>query len=109
MAAGLGPDLDAARARVAQEGLTPDAVSELTGVVSGLSLEALGPVKQLLKRFFSDQPWTEADDDDLADAIGPGADAGHAELRAGLVLSWNCEQGRFRLRVEDRSGPPETG
>jgi hypothetical protein len=97
--------LDAARARVAEEGLTPDAVGELTGVVSGLSLEALAPVKQLLKRFFSDQPWTEADDDDLAGAIGPGAEAGRAELGAGLVLSWNCEQGQFRLRVEDRSGP----
>jgi hypothetical protein len=107
VAAGLGPDLDTARARVAQEGLTPAAVGELTGVVSGLSLEALGPVKQLLRRFFSDQPWTEADDDDLADAIGPDPEAGRAELRAGLVLSWNCEQGRFRLRVEDRSGPPE--
>ena len=107
MSPGLGPDLDAARARVAQEGLTPDAVGELTGVVSGLSLEALGPVKQLLKRFFSDQPWTEVDDDDLADAIGPGAAAGRAKLRGGLVLSWNCPQGRFRLRVEDRSGPPE--
>jgi len=107
MSTGLGPDLDAARARVAREGMTPDAVGELTGVVSGLSLEALGPVKQLLKRFFSDQPWTEADDGDLADAIGPGAEAGRAELRGGLVLSWSCEQGRFRLRVEDRSRPPE--
>jgi hypothetical protein len=89
--------------------MTPDAVGELTGVVSGLSLEALGPVKQLLKRFFSDQPWTEADDGALADAIGPGAEAGRAELRGGLVLSWSCEQSRFRLRVEDRSGTPEPG
>jgi hypothetical protein len=107
MAAGLGPDQDAARARVAQEGLTPDAVGKLTGVVSGLSLESLGPVKQLLKRFFSDHPWTEADDDDLAEAIGPSAEEGRAELRGGLVLSWNCEHGRFRLRLEDRSGPGE--
>jgi hypothetical protein len=104
--ASLGPDLDAARARVVERGLTPDAVGALTGVVDGLSLEALGPVKQLLKRFFSDQPWTEEDDDALADAIGSGAGEGRAELETGLTLTWSWEAGSFRLRVESETGRP---
>ena len=47
--------------------LTPDAIRELTPVVSALPLEALGPVKQLLKQFFSDAAWTDADDRALAE------------------------------------------
>jgi HEAT repeats/Scaffold protein Nfu/NifU N terminal len=66
----------------------------------GLSLEALGPVKQLQKRFFSDVPWTEDDDHALADAIGPGVDgADRVELEPGLTLVWGWQDGRFRLRV----------
>ena len=51
----LGPELDAARARVVARGLTVKALGQLTPFVTrlGLSLEALGPVKQLQKRFFS--------------------------------------------------------
>jgi hypothetical protein len=95
----LGPDLDAARSCVVVGGLTPAAIAQLTPVVEGLSLEALGPVKQLLKRFFSDQPWTEEDDDALADAVGTGVGAGDYELEPGLTLRWSWEAGRFRLRV----------
>ena len=95
-----GPELDAARARVVEHGLTVEAVGYLTPVVSGLSLEALAPVKQLLKRFFSERPWTEDDDEALADAIGAGAGAGHRELEPGLTLVWGWQGGRFRLRAE---------
>ena len=106
--ASLGPDLDAARARVVEQGLTAEAVGALTGVVSGLSLEALGPVKQLLKRYFSDQPWTAADDDALADAVGPGVGVGHADLEPGLALRWSWDDGRFRLRVADDTGADQS-
>ena len=98
----LGPELDAARARVVARGLTVKALGQLTPLVTGLglSLEALGPVKQLQKRFFSDATWTPEDDDALADAIGPGADdAAHYEFEPGLTLFWGWEGGRFRLRV----------
>ena len=107
----LGPELDAARARVVARGLTVKAFGLLTPVVTGLglSLEALGPVKQLQKRFFSDVPWTREDDDALADAIGPGvgAEARH-ELEPGLTLFWGWEDGRFRLRVasDEPAGAP---
>jgi hypothetical protein len=100
----LGPDLDAARARVVQRGLTAEAVGQLLQVVSGLSLEELGTVKGLLKRFFSKEPWTAADDEALADAVSTDAGAGRQELEPGLALVWGSVDGRFRLRVESGTG-----
>ena len=100
----VGPELDAARFRVVEDGLTPDAIRELTPVVSALPFEALGPVKQSLKRFFSDAPWTADDDDALADIVGAGTGGGNRELEPGLVLTWTWEGGRFRLRVESDAG-----
>ena len=98
----LGPELDAARAQVVARNLTVNAFGLLTPLVSSreLSLEALGPVKQLQKRFFSDTPWTREDDEALADAIGPGVGPTvRHELEPGLTLVWGWEDGRFRLRV----------
>jgi hypothetical protein len=105
----LGPELDAARARVVAHGLAATAFAQLTPTVTGLdlSLEALGPVKQLQKRFFSDAPWTAADDEALADAFGPGVDATESyELEPGLTMLWGWEGGRFRLRVTS-DGPDQ--
>lgn len=103
------PKLDAARARVAERELTAAAAGLLTPVVTAAPLEALGPLKQLLKRFFSDQPWTEPDDDALADAVGATDAHGREELEPGLVLVWSSEGGRFRLRVEyEHDGAPTT-
>jgi hypothetical protein len=95
----VGPELDAARAQVVERGLTADAVGRLVAVVSGLPFEALAPVKQQLKRFFSSEPWTEHDDEALADAIGESTGSGRHELAPGLVLQWRFEGGRFELRV----------
>ena len=98
----LGPELDAARAQVVARNLTVNAFGLLTPLVASreLSLEALGPVKQLQKRFFSDAPWTADHDEALADAFGPGvAGMSSFELEPGLTLVWGWEDGRFRLRV----------
>jgi hypothetical protein len=99
-----GPELDAGRARIVERGLVGEAVASLTPVVSGLSLDGLGAVKQLLKRFFSDAPWTDADDEALASALADvtssGVVGGRAELGPGVVLVWGTEGGAFRLRVE---------
>ena len=102
----VGPELDAARLRVVEDGLTPDAIRELTPVVSALPLEALGPVKQSLKRFFSEAAWTADDDDALADIVGAGTGGGSCELEPGLTLTWTWEGGRFRLRVESDARAP---
>ncbi len=105
------PELDAARARVVQRGLTGDAIRELTPVVSALPLDALGPVKQLLKRFFSDAPWTPDDDVALADVVGGGSGGGRYELEPGLTLTWAWEDDGFRLRVQSEAAaapePPD--
>ena len=101
-----GPELDRLRARVAGEDLTGAAVAALTPVVRALPLEALTPVKQLLKRFFSDEAWGTADDDELARVVGPGHGSGRHELAPDLVLVWSWDSGRFSLRIvaaEDHS------
>lgn len=96
-----GPELDRLRALVAGEGLTGAAVAALTPVVRALPLDALTPVKQLLKRFFSDEPWGEAEDDELARVVGPGEGSGREELAPDLVLVWGWDADRFTLRVVD--------
>ena len=96
-----GPELDRLRARVADENLTGAAVAALTPVVRALPLEALTPVKQLLKRFFSDEAWGAADDDELARVVGPGDGSGRHELAPDLVLVWGWDSDRFSLRVVD--------
>jgi hypothetical protein len=80
--------LAAARARVVERGLTPQAVAQLVDVARESPPEALGPIKQLLKRFFSEQSWTGADDEALADAVGTGRGSGRHELEPGLTLTW---------------------
>jgi Scaffold protein Nfu/NifU N terminal len=110
----VGPGLDAARSRVVEHGLTADAIRELTPVVSALPLDALGPVKQLLKQFFSDAAWTDDDDRALAEIVGTGSGGGSHELEPGLTLAWTWEGGRFRLRVESdapgaRAAPEGSG
>ncbi|MEP6624475.1 MAG: hypothetical protein ABJC79_08530 [Acidimicrobiia bacterium] len=93
---------DARRARVAADGsLTGACIAELTPVVRALPLDVLTPVKQLLKRFFSDEPWTATDDAALADAVGPGTGSERREIAPGLVLAWAWESDRFRLRLLD--------
>ena len=96
-----GPELDRLRARVADEGLTGAAVAALTPVVRALPMDALTPVKQLLKRFFSDEPWGATDDDELARVVGPGEGSDRHELAPDLVLVWGWDADRFSLRVVD--------
>ena len=102
-----GPELDAARAQVVQRELVPDAIAALTPVVSELPLDALAPVKQILKRFFSDAAWTAVDADALADVVGAGSGSGRHELGPGLTLVWNWDDDRFRLGIEsDEAAAP---
>lgn len=106
-----GAELDALRARVGASELTGPAVAALSPLVRTLPFGALTPVKQLLKRYFSDQPWTDADDDALAELVGApdpaGPAAGRVELAPGLVLVWAWADGAFRLRLVDESAPTD--
>jgi hypothetical protein len=94
-----GAELDAARALVVARDLTTTAVGALTEMVRTLPFEALAPVKQLLKQFFSDQPWTGRDDAALAEIVGRGEGSERLALDRQLTLIWGWESGRFVLRV----------
>ena len=75
------------------------AVAALTETVKRLPIEALAPAKQMLKRFFSSEAWTENDDMALADIVGTGSGIERLALDPELTLVWGWERERFFLRV----------
>jgi hypothetical protein len=88
---------DECRRDVAARGLTPTAIAQLTEDALGrIDLDRLAPLKALLKRFFSDAPWTAADDAELAEIVGPGD--GWWEHRLDDVdFAFGWREGAFRL------------
>jgi hypothetical protein len=94
-----GPALDAARRLVVERDLARAAFAHLTGALKSIPFEALGPTKQLLKRFFSTEPWGPADDEALAGAVGPGEGTWRQALDADLALEYGWQDGRFTVRV----------
>lgn len=93
-----------ARTQVSQRGLTPTAVGALIPLMTSVGFDELGLVKALLKRFFSDGPWTATDSASLANAVGPPADGMDTVVRHALapdlelVAGWI--DGAFFLDVE---------
>jgi hypothetical protein len=97
------------RREIAARGLTAAAVAHLTRDALGtVDLAALAPVKKLLKRFFSDEPWTDADDRSLADLVGPGDGWWRHELDGRLALEFGWRDGVFRLEPSAREALGET-
>jgi len=95
---------DDARREVATRGLTPVAVTHLTRDALGtIDFAQLGPVKQLLKRFFSDQPWTAADDDVLAALVGSGTGWWRHTLDDDFSLEFGWRAGAFRIELPARA------
>lgn len=102
-------DLDGARRLLVERGLAAAAFGHLTvDAFLTLPLDAVGPTKALLKRFFSAGDWGPADDDALAAAVGPGAGEWRRHLDGDVVLAYGWTGGRFRVRVEAAlaAGPP---
>jgi hypothetical protein len=94
---------DDARREVAARGLTPIAVTHLTrDALGGIDLANLAPVKQLLKRFFSDGEWTVADDDALAALAGSGAGWWRHDLDDDFRIEFGWRAGTFRMDVGAR-------
>jgi hypothetical protein len=100
-------ELDRLRARVVDENLTGPAVAALTPVVRTLPLDALTPIKQLLKQFFSHDQWDSANDDELAHVVGPGDGSDRHELAPDLFLVWGWDSERFSLRLREAPEDPE--
>ena len=91
---------DEDRREVAASGLTPTAVAHLTRDALGtIEFANLAPVKTLLKRFFSAEPWTAADDDALAALVGPGAGWWRYELDDRFRFEFGWRDGAFRLEL----------
>jgi hypothetical protein len=106
------PVRDEARREVAGRGLTPDAVAHLTRDALGtIDLAALAPVKRLLKRFFSNDVWTEEDDRALADLAGSGGGWWRHELDDDLTFEFGWRDGAFRMELgrRDRLGDTFAG
>jgi Scaffold protein Nfu/NifU N terminal/HEAT repeats len=102
--ANTGPALDAARRLVVERNLVRAAFEHLTvDALMAVPFEALGPVKTLLKRFFSEQPWGSEDDEALAAAVGPGEGEWRRSLDPELTLVFGWDDGRFRVRVESEA------
>lgn len=96
------PDLDDARRRIAAAELVAEASNHLTAdLYSHLEFSDLVAVKNLLKKFFSAQPWS-ADDADRLDGFlrrnveDPTGWFEH-ELGSGLQLRHGFEEGTYRL------------
>ncbi|GBD84837.1 hypothetical protein BMS3Abin02_01231 [bacterium BMS3Abin02] len=106
---GIRPDdLDATRSVIAARELTATASGYLTtDVAMGLPFEALGPFKTALKRFFSTEPWNEADTDALSELIVPHLAGGWWEhdLGAGISIAYGIRDGRFELWVTGAATP----
>ncbi len=78
--------------RVAFDHLTVDAFMTLP-------FAALGPTKALLKRFLSTEAWAPADDEALAEAVGPGEGWWRRDLDADVTLEYGWVGGRFGVEV----------
>jgi hypothetical protein len=95
---------DAARHEVAARGLTPIAVTHLSrDALGSIDLANLGPVKQLLKRFFSAEAWTSDDDDALAELVGAGTGWWRHELDDDFRLEFGWREGAFRMKLPERA------
>ena len=102
-----GPALDAARRLVVERNLVRAAFEHLTvDALMEVPFEALGPVKALLKRFFSEQPWGPDDDEALAAAVGVGEGEWRRSLDPELTLEYGWRDGRFGVRVASRAPAP---
>jgi hypothetical protein len=101
-------DLDATRAAIAARDLIATASAYLTGEVAvHLEFEDLGPFKTLLKRYFSSEPWTDLDADELDGLVGSRLGDGWWEhdLGGGITLAHGRREGRYRLWVGGVSDP----
>lgn len=71
-----------------------------------LPFEALGPVKALLRRYLSPEPWAPADDDALAAAAGAGEGWWERDLDTDVVLAFGWREGRFEVGVRSAAAGP---
>jgi len=84
---------------VAERNLAAAAFGHLTDAFSALPFEALGPVKTLLKRFLSTEPWGPEDDAALSTAVGAGKGSWERALDDDLRLVFGWDAHGFGVEV----------
>src|SRR5438874_302804 len=92
------------RRSVARSGLTSAAVAALTPMMMNVEFDQLGEVKRLLKQYFSEEKWGQAEEDSLAAAVGAGEGELRESLSPDLRLIAGWQDGRFRIDVETTGG-----
>jgi hypothetical protein len=98
--------LEVARRLVVERNLVPAAFEYLTrDAFMALPFDALGPTKALLKRFFSTEPWTDAEAAALAEVVGPGDEWWSRPLTQEITLEYGWRDGRFMLILEAEALP----
>jgi len=93
-------DLDTSRRAVAADELVGEASNYLTTEVAiHLPFHSLVPFKNLLKRFFSGAPWSEADADRLSELVASELTEGWWEhhLSNGVVMAHGIQRERYVL------------
>jgi hypothetical protein len=101
-------DLDVTRGVIAAHDLTATASGYLTGdVAMSLPFEGLAPFKNALKKFFSTEPWTEADADALSELVTPHLAEywWEHDLGGGISLAYGIRERRFVLWASGASTP----
>jgi hypothetical protein len=104
-------DLDRARAAVQRLGLVAEASAHLTAEVAmHLPFASLNGFKTALKRFFSPEEWTAADDEALSDLVGPHLREGWFEhdLGSDVELAHGVRDGRYVIWVTGGPAPEPT-
>jgi hypothetical protein len=95
------PDLDTARREIAAADEGVEAFGHLTSEVAvTLEFHELVAYKNLLKRFFSAEPWTSDDADRLSDLVAPHLDPTawwEHSLACDVLLAHGMRHGRYVL------------
>ncbi len=98
MAAMHGADFDRTRAAIASRDLVATASGYLTGdVAAHIPFEDLAAFKDLLKRFFSTEPWRAEDDAALAGLVTEPVAWVEHDLGGGITLAYGTRDGGFAM------------
>ncbi len=106
----MAPERDAARLRIARAGLTQTAVEHVSrACFARMPITLVDRARSQLRSFFSDGPWSFADDAALSGLVGPGSGWTEEELAPGIRLSYGWRSSAFRIEIAAEPALEPTG